>query len=176
DVESGNFARREGVAEDADDAGAHGIAELIETEMVVGAGDFLQKPRDVDDPKVVGPERAEADDAEVLVADHHWIGRAPLVAGEEPRGDEVDVGLERRFESVLQPLEPRKSRVFVGGQRVVPGAKEVAVLAEVYELDRLRLAHNELRAAFDFLVLVREAEREWIARVIAPLPDLHQLS
>jgi hypothetical protein len=59
---------------------------------------------------------------------------------------------------------------------VLAGAKEVTVLAQVHELDGLRLAHNELRAAFNFLVLVRETERECIARVIGPLDDLDQLT
>ena len=51
--------------------------------MIVGAGDFLQELLHVDDAEIVGAERAQPDDAEILVAHHHRIGRAPLVAGEQ---------------------------------------------------------------------------------------------
>jgi hypothetical protein len=51
--------------------------------MLVGARDFLEELLRIDDPEVVRAERAHADDAEVLVAHHHGIRRAPLVAGEQ---------------------------------------------------------------------------------------------
>ena len=86
------------------------------------------------------------------------IRRAPLVAGEQPRGDVVDVGLERRLEAVLPALEARQNRNVVGGERVLAGPEQVAVLPEVDELDDLRLADDELRAALDFLVLVGKAD------------------
>ena len=41
---------------------------------------------------------------------------------------------------------------------VLAGAEGVAELAEVDELRDLRFAHDQLRAALDLLVLVREAE------------------
>ena len=82
---------------------------------------------------------------------------APLVAGEEARVDVVDVGLERRLEAVLPALEPGQDRDVVGGQRVLAGTEGVAELAEVDELRRLRLAHDELRAVLDLLVVVGEA-------------------
>ena len=44
-VERGHAAGGERVAEDADDARAHGVGEFIEAEMVVGAGDFLEENR-----------------------------------------------------------------------------------------------------------------------------------
>ena len=144
--------------------------------MIVGARDFLQELLRVDDPEVVGAERAHADDAEVLVAHHHRIRRAPLVAGEEARDDEVDVRLERRLEAVLPALEPGEDRDVVGRQRVLARPERVAELAEVDELHDLRLAHDELRAALDFLVLVGEPERQRVARVIGPLDDLDELT
>src|SRR6185437_4508325 len=39
----------------------------------------------------------------------------------------------------------------------------------------LRLAHDELRAVLDLLVLVGEAERQRVARVIGPLDDIDEL-
>jgi hypothetical protein len=96
--------------------------------------------------EVVGAEGARAHDPEVLVAQHDRVGRAPLVPGEQPRVDVVDVGLERRLEAVLPRLQPRQDRDVVGGERVLARAERVAELAEVDELRHLRLAHDELRA------------------------------
>ena len=58
----------------------------------------------------------------------------------------------------------------------LPGPNEIAELAEVDELHDLRLADDELRAALDFLVLVRKAVRERVARVVGPLDDLDELA
>ena len=58
----------------------------------------------------------------------------------------------------------------------LPGAELVAELAQVDELDELRLAHDELGAALDRLVLVREAVGERVPRVVRPLDDLEQLA
>ena len=163
DVERGDFARGQRLAEHADDPRPHRVGKLVETEVHVRARHFLQEARDVDDAEVVGAECPEPDDAEVLVPDHHRIGGAPFVAGEEPRGDEVHVGLEWRFESVLPALEPGQHRDVVGGERVLPWSEQIAVLSEIDELHRLRFPDDQLRAALDFLVIVREAERERVA-------------
>ena len=143
--------------------------------MVVGAGDLLQELLQVDDAEVVGAVRAQAHDAEIRVAHHHRIGRAPLVAGEHARDDVVDVGLERAFERVFPALEVGEDRDVVGRQRVLAGTERVAELAEVDELRDLRFAHDELRAVLDFLVLVGEAERQRVARVVRPLDDVDEL-
>ena len=105
DVEHRDLARGERLAEDADDARAHHVGELVEPEMIVRARDFLQELRRIDDAEIVCPERAHPDDAEILVAHHHRIRRAPLVAREQARGQEVDVRLERRLEAVFPALE-----------------------------------------------------------------------
>ena len=104
------------------------------------------------------------------------IGRAPLVAGEEARVDVIDVGLERRFEAILPALERGEDRDVIGRERVFARAEGVAELAEIDELGGLRLADNELRAALDFLVLVRIAEGDGVARVVLPLNDFEELS
>ena len=122
------------------------------------------------------PNARDADDAEVLVANHDGVGRAPFVAGEQARDDVVDVRLERRFESVLPALEPRQHRDVVGGQRVLAGAEGVAELAEVHELRHLRFADDELGVALDFLVLVGEPVRQRVARVVGPLDDVDELA
>ena len=121
-------------------------------------------------------ERADADDAEIVVAHHDRVGGAPLVAGEEPRRDVVDVRLERRVEAVLPGLQLRQDRDVVGRQRVLARTERVAELAEVDELHRLRLADDQLRPVLDRLVVVRKAVRERVARVVGPLDDVDQLA
>ena len=175
DVERRHLGAGDGVAEDADDARAHRVGELVEAEVVVGAGDFLQEALRLDHLEVVGAEGAQADDAEVLVAHHDRVRRAPLVAGEQPRVDEVDVGLERRLEAVLPALEAGQDRDVVGGQRVLAGAERVAELAQVDELRRLRFADDELRAVLDLLVVVGETPADGVARVVGPLDDVDEL-
>ena len=130
----------------------------------------------IDDLEVVRAECAHADDAEVVVAQHHRVRRAPLVAGEEPRGDEVDIRLERRVEAERPRLEFRQDRNVVRRQRVLARLERVAELSEVDELRDLRLADDELGAVLDGLVFVRELPRERVPRVVGPLDDLEQFA
>jgi hypothetical protein len=176
DVEHRDRRRRQRVGEHADDARAHRVGELVEPEVVVGARHFLEEQLRLGDAEIVGPERAHADDAEVVVAHHHRVGGAPLVAGEQAGVDVVDVRLERRVEAVTPRLEPGEDGDVVGRQRVLAGTEGVPELPEVHELHPLRLADDQLRAVLDRLVVVRKAERERVARVIGPLDDLDQLA
>ena len=57
-----------------------------------------------------------------------------------------------------------------------PGRERVAELAEVDELRDLRLAHDQLRAVLDRLVVVRKPPGERVARVIRPLDDVEQFA
>ena len=50
-----HLGQGDGFAEDADDARAHGVAEFVEAEMGVGAGDFLEKEFDINDMKIKMP-------------------------------------------------------------------------------------------------------------------------
>ncbi len=168
--------RRLRVGEDADDARAHRVGELVEAEVLIRAGHFLQEELRVDDPEVVGPERADADDPEIVVAHHDRVRGAPLVAGEQARVQEVDVRLERRVEAVLPRLQLGQNRDVVGRQRVLARLERVAELADVDELHLLRLADDELRPVLDRLVIVGKAERERVARIVGPLDDVDQLA
>ena len=93
-VEHGNVRGGERVAEDADEPRTHRVGEFVEAEMVVGPRDFFQEQFGIDDPEIIRAEGPHAHDAEVLVAQHDGVGGAPFVAGEQARGDVVDVGLE----------------------------------------------------------------------------------
>ena len=176
DVEHRDLRRRDGVRKEADDARAHGVGELVEPEVVVGAGHLAQERLGLDDLEVVGAEGANPYHAEVGVTQHDGIGRAPLVAGEEPRDDVVDVGLERRVEAVLPRLQLGENRDVVGRQRVLARPEGVAELAEVDKLRHLRLAHDQLRAVLDRLVVIRKAVRKGVARVVRPLDDVDELA
>src|SRR5687767_7854233 len=175
-VEYRHLRRRQRVGEDADDARAHRVAELVQPEIVVGSGDLPKKDLRVHDFEIVGTEGAHADHTEVVVAEHHRIGRAPLVAGEETRDDEVDVGLEGRLEPVGPRFDPRQDGDVVGDQPVLPWSERVPELTEVHELHDLRFADDQLGAPLDGLVLVRETPGERVARVVSPLDDLEQLA
>ena len=58
----------------------------------------------------------------------------------------------------------------------LPGPNVSPNCAQVHELHDLRLADDQLRAVLDGLVLVREAVRQRVARVIGPLDDVDQLA
>ena len=176
DIEHRHLGRCKRIAEHADDPRAHRVGELVETEVLVGAGDFLQEQLRVHDLEVERAERPSAHDAEVGIPHHDGVGRAPLVPGEQARGQEVDVGLERRLEAVLPRLQPRENRDVVRGERVLARTERVAELTDVDELRHLRLAHDQLCASLDGLVIVREAVRERVTRVVRPLDDFEQLA
>ena len=78
DVEHRDLRVRERLGKDADDSRAHGLGKLVEAEVVIEPatsfrkifGSVILKSR---------PERADPDDAEIVVAHHHGIGGAPLL-------------------------------------------------------------------------------------------------
>src|SRR5690606_41190938 len=69
---------------------------------------FFQAEDGIRDFHVTGVQTCALPISEVAVAEHHGVGRAPLVAGEEAREDVVDVGLERRVEAVRPGLDLRE--------------------------------------------------------------------
>ena len=163
EVQNRDFGGSQRVAEDADNARPHGVGELIKTEVIVRAGDFLEEELGFDDPEIEGSEGAHADDAEVGITHHDGVGGPPFVAGEEAGGDVVEVRLERGLEAVFPALQRGEDRDVVRGQRVLAGTEGVPELAEVNELSDLRFANNELGSVLDFLVLIRVAEGKGVA-------------
>jgi hypothetical protein len=59
---------------------------------------------------------------------------------------------------------------------VLARAEGIAELAEIDELDGLRLADDELRAVFDGLVVVGKTPGDGVARVVLPLDDFEKLA
>ncbi|MNM71060.1 hypothetical protein D3C81_827130 [compost metagenome] len=160
--------------EHADDARTHGVGELIQTEILVGASDFLEELRRINNAEIVGAERTQAHHAEIGVAHHHRVGCAPLVAGEQARVEVIDVALERRFEAVLPAQDGRQHRDVLGAEAVLAGAEQIGVLAGGHELHHLRFTHDQLRAVLDLAVVVRPAVGQRVTRVIGPFDDLDQ--
>ena len=108
----------------------------------------------------VGAERPDAHRAELRVAEHDRVLRAPLLVGPLPRRDEVDLGLERRVEAVLPALEGGQDRHVFGVQRVHAGLEDVGELALVDEAPPPALADGELGPVLDLVVVAREAVGE----------------
>ena len=102
--------------------------------MIVRAGDFLQKGLHVGDVKIKDAVGARADDAEIGVAQHDRVGGAPFVAGKQAGVDVVEVGLERRVQSVFPAFERGQDRDVVGGERMFAWSEGIAELAEIHEL------------------------------------------
>src|SRR5439155_8547568 len=174
-VERGNLRLRERLREHADDARAHGVVELVQAKVVVGACNLLQEQLRIDDLEIVDPEGTHPHDPEILVAHHDRVRRSPLVASEQARCDVIHIGLERALEPVLPALEIGEDRDVVRRERVLARAERIAELAEIHELGDLRFADDQLRAAFNLLVLVGKPEGERIARVIGPFDDVDEL-
>jgi hypothetical protein len=55
------------------------------------------------------------------------------------------------------------------------GMFSVYELAHVHELRHLAFAHDELGIVLDLLVVVREAVRQGVARIVHPLDDVDEL-
>jgi len=170
-VEHRNVCLGQGFAEHTHNPRTHHIREFFKTKMLIRPGHFLEKEPRLDDFEIVNAESTRADHAKIVIAHHDRVRGAPLIAGENTRDDEVNVRLERRLEAVLPRFERGQNWNVVGGQRVFAGPECVAELAEVHKLRDLRLAHDQLRAALDFLVLIRETIRERVARIVSPLDD-----
>jgi hypothetical protein len=59
---------------------------------------------------------------------------------------------------------------------VLAGREQIAELPEVHELHHLRLADDELSIPLDLFVVVREAVRQRVSRIIGPFDDLDELT
>jgi len=162
------------VGERTHDARPHGARKIVQTEVIVGAGNLMKKTLGIAHTKIVRAERADADDAQILVVQHDRVCRTPLVSGKQARGDEIDVGLERRLEAVFPALQPSQDRNVPGHERMRPGPVRVGELTQIDELRSLRFADDELGAAFDGPILIGIPVGQDVARVVFPLDDFEQ--
>jgi hypothetical protein len=101
--------------------------------------------------------------------------RAPLEVGELARRDEVDLRLERAVEAVLPAAQRREDGDVLCLERVGPGPEDVGELAFVHEGRHLALAHDELRAVLDLVLVALEAIGERLVGVVEPLDDVDEL-
>ena len=115
---------------------------------VAGAADLLEEDARISDAIGVDAVTAQADRAELLVADGDGRGRAPLLVDLQARREEVDLGLEGRLEGLVPVHQIGEQGQVAGVERVQAGAEDVGDLAFVDEGGHLRLAHGELAAVF----------------------------
>ena len=69
------------------------------------------------------PKARKSDHAEVGVAHHHRIRRAPFQIGELFRVDEIDFGFKRRVEAMFPGAELRQDRRVTAVDRVATRAE-----------------------------------------------------
>ena len=79
--------------------------DVFGLKMSIGAGDLFYELAGIGDAETICSESAQANDAEILVAEHHRIGSAPLHVRELLRVDKVNFGFERGVEPVFPCAE-----------------------------------------------------------------------
>ena len=175
-VQHRHLRGRQGAAEASDDQLPQELLHLLGAELRVGADQLAQQPVRVGDPQRVCAERPQPHHAELGVAEHDRVLGAPLEVGELAGVDEVDLRLERRVEPVLPALERRQDRQVLGLQRVGAGREDVGDLPLVDEDGGLRLAHDELGAHLDLVLVAREPPDDGVPAVVEPLDDVDELA
>ena len=79
----------------ADNARAHGVVELIQAEVLIGARHFFQEFGRIHDAEIVGAKSTHAHHAKILVAHHHRVGCTPFIARKQAGVEVVHIALER---------------------------------------------------------------------------------
>jgi hypothetical protein len=131
--------------------------------VIVSACHFFEKQCRVHDFEIVLTKRAHAHHTKIGVAHHDRIGCSPFVARENARGNVINIGLKRRFETIF-PAEDRRQHWNVrGGQRVLAWAERIGVFTEINKLRHLALAHDQLRVVLNLFVLIGPAIGQRIA-------------
>jgi hypothetical protein len=115
---------------------------------VARAADLVEEDARIGDAVGVDAVAAQADRAELLVADGDGRGRAPLLVDLQAGGEEVDFGLEGGLEGLVPVHQIGEQGKIAGIEGVQAGAEDVGDLAFVDEGGHLRLAHGELAAVF----------------------------
>ncbi len=175
EVERCDLRLGDGVREPRQDGRTELPGDFVGRGQAARPDDVLEEDPGVGDAHGIGAEGPQPDHAELGVPHHHRVGRAPLQIGEEAGVEEVDLGLERALEAVLPAAQGGQDRHVLGLDLVAPGGEEVGRLALVDEQGDLVLAHDELGAHLDLLVVDREPPDQRIGRVVEPLDDLDEL-
>ena len=128
-VKRGNLCLGQRFREDADDARAHGVGKLVQTEILIGARHFFEELGWVHDAEVIGTKGAQTDHAKVLVTHHDGVGRTPFVAREQACVDVVNIALEGRVEAVLPATQCGQDGNVLRGQLIATRIEQVCELA-----------------------------------------------
>src|SRR6185437_494574 len=119
--------------------------------------------------------RAETNCPKLFVANRDGIGCAPLLVDLEPRGEEIDVGLERRFKSLIPILQIGEERQVLGVERVQAGTEDICDFSLIDEDCHLRLTNSQLRAVLNLHVAHGVAAGEHSRFGLVPLNDVDEL-
>ncbi len=175
DVERRDLRLGDRVGELGEDDRPELAGDLVRRRQPLRPDDRVEEDLRVGDLHRVGPEGADPDHPEVGVPHHDGVRRPPLQVGVVPGVEEVDLRLERGLEAVLPPAQGRQDRDVLRGELVPPRQEEVGRLPLVDEEGRLVLAHRQLRAHLDLLVVDGEPVDERVGRLVQPLDDLDEL-
>ena len=119
--------------------------------MSVRSGDLFDEFARVGNPQAVGAECTQPDDAEIRVAKHNRVRRAPLHVRELFGVYEINFGFDRRIEAVFPGTQFRKDRRVAAVDRVSARRKHVRDLPLKHKYRRLRFANDQLCAVLDLL-------------------------
>ena len=176
-VEHRDLRGAERIDEARHDHVAELVRDLVQLEGRVGRDQLLQERAGVGDLEGIAAERPQPHRAELRVADHDGVLRAPLLVGPLPRRDEVDLALERRLEAVLPAEDGGEDRDVVGVERVHARRLDVGELPFLDEPGRLPLADDELRAVLDLVLVAGEAVgQDFVLARLGPLDDVDELA
>ncbi len=123
----------------------------------------------------VNAECAHTHRAEFLIANRNRLRRAPLLVGLQTRGEEVNVGLKRRFERLVPVHQVGEDGQRVGAEGIETRPEDIRDAALVHEHRRLGIAHGELAAILDFHVLHGIAVSEHPIAGLGPLDYIDEL-
>src|SRR5438445_13062214 len=101
----------------------------------------------------VNAEATKTDGAEFLVTNGNGILRAPVLVGLNSRGEEIDIGLERRLKCFVPVSQIGKDRQRLRIERVESRAKGVRDFPFIHENGWLRIADGQLAAILYFALL-----------------------
>ena len=159
------------------DQRAHHLPELFGVVDAVGADELLEQQLRIGAADRVGAKGADADRAEVGVAHHQRLRRAPLQASDGLCRHEVDFAFEGRVEAMLPAFQRRHDRHVRRRQLVHAFGEDIRDAALVDKDRRLARPHRQLRAVFDLVLVARKAPHHGLAvGVIEPLDDVDELA
>ena len=175
-VQRGDFLFAEHVCKRGVDDASQKFGHLFGVELTVGSDQFFEQDSGIDRFERVGAEGSQSDRAEVGIAHHDGVRRAPLQVSDLRRPDEVDFGFERTVEAMLPACERAEQWHVVGAQLVMTRFEDVCHFATMNEDRQLSRSDDQIRAVFDLIVISRKTPDERVLRVIDPFNNVNKFA